>query len=351
MANLVDGVISGALTRSEFGESDIDNYFENNIENVYARVVNLRINTQNIDGSSLIWNNTTYGIWGSYYWSGSLSTPIVRSKEQFMWIDYIDSFDNQNYMPKKDSIVFFKFENNLSNDGSSNITATAFNTPTYGIGKNGSSIIFSHTGSQYVKFIDTVRPSNSVSLWFKPNIVSGSRQFVWNNFNNTIDGFGLEITTSGSLTLYNDLNDIDQSRYGSPISADSWYHAVNVFANGSDYFYINGVLKGSGASTGSLTELLGSYYIGQRGNNTSFFSGSVDSFRLYDFALTPAEVKYLYNSGFGITDYLSNLEVNTVSGWGTGSVVFRSDIFINSISFINGSSNGISISSGSITLS
>lgn len=92
MANLTSGVISGALTRSEFGESDTDNYFENSRNNIVARTVNLRVNTQQVDGSTLIWGNTTYGIWGSYYWGSAFSTPIVRVREQFMWTDYEEDF-------------------------------------------------------------------------------------------------------------------------------------------------------------------------------------------------------------------------------------------------------------------
>lgn len=93
-----EGLVSGAMTRSEFIEQDSsESYFENYTERVHTRFVNLKTDTQQIDGSSLIWGNPTCGIWGSFLWSAALTTPIVRVREQFLWKDYNEDFTTTTY--------------------------------------------------------------------------------------------------------------------------------------------------------------------------------------------------------------------------------------------------------------
>lgn len=112
--------ISDMMSRSEFGEEDsTDVWFENYTENIHARVVNIKLDYTSFAGSTLIWGNASFGIWGSFYWgntgeasfilgnstAGKLginllgtneSTP-VRYKEQCMWTDYDEYFDSTTY--------------------------------------------------------------------------------------------------------------------------------------------------------------------------------------------------------------------------------------------------------------
>lgn len=96
--DLAQGIASAALTRSEFGEADsADNYFENYTENIVGETVNIRVGSQQVDGSSLIWGNQTYGIWGSFQWSAGLTTPVERIIESKHWIDYTEDFTGSVY--------------------------------------------------------------------------------------------------------------------------------------------------------------------------------------------------------------------------------------------------------------
>jgi hypothetical protein len=114
------GIVSGAMTRSEFGEQDTsESYFENNIERLNMRFVNLRVDFQNFAGSTLIWGNPTFGIWNQFYWGNTANTSFilgnteagvlgfnklgtnesvpVRTREDYMWMDYTEEFSSTTF--------------------------------------------------------------------------------------------------------------------------------------------------------------------------------------------------------------------------------------------------------------
>lgn len=360
MANdFTTGLISGAMTRSEFGESDVDDYFETNTENMHVRVVNLRVGSQNADGSSFIWGNTTYGIWGSFYWSGSMSTPMTRIKEQFMWIDYNEDFTTTTYMPRITPLAYYKFEDNLQDSSGNARHLTGSNTVGSGVGKVGSALYLT-TGSRYAFIGDNFSGSNglSISFWMKPSFVgAGSTMWILNKYESANNGWGVHIASTGSLSIYDDINGSDILRYGSPVIAGSWYHVVAIFEqNGSslgyNYLYVNNRLLGSHqSSTGSINQFTGSWFMGQRGNASGWFHGSLDDVRFYGQELGSSQVNSLYNSGFGTALDLSDSNVSTVQGWGAGSAVFQTLSGNSSIVFTIGSyTSTIGAVAGSIIL-
>ena len=78
------------------------------------------------------------------------------------------------------------------------------------------------------------------------------------------------------------------------VPLNEWVHAA-VVVDGRDYFYLNGEPAGVGGEgatvpTGGTAPLT----IGQTGES-NFFLGMIDDARLYDLALTPEQVKDLYN--------------------------------------------------------
>lgn len=120
-----NNITSTAMTRAEFGEQDTsESYFENNIENLRARIVNVRVDFTNFAGSTLIWGNPSFGIWGSFFWGNGGNTSFilgnstagvlgrsrlgtneslpVRFLENYMWQDYVENFTTTTY---KDTMV------------------------------------------------------------------------------------------------------------------------------------------------------------------------------------------------------------------------------------------------------
>ncbi len=85
-------------------------------------------------------------------------------------------------------------------------------------------------------------------------------------------------------------------------SLNKWYHVAAVLSNGNLKLYVDGeqkLDKTSGITSihdGSSSVSIGAAYYG----NTSYFNGKIDDIRIYNRALSDAEVKELYGGGFEI---------------------------------------------------
>jgi len=106
--NLVQGVLSGAMTRNEFGEADnVESYFENYAEKIVARIVNLKIDKTEYSGSGVfILGHPVFGVLGSQ-WLGLDSDSYTTSRiiELKNWIDYDEDFTTTTFQNAGQSTV------------------------------------------------------------------------------------------------------------------------------------------------------------------------------------------------------------------------------------------------------
>lgn len=77
------------------------------------------------------------------------------------------------------------------------------------------------------------------------------------------------------------------------VDLNVWSHYVWVLDNGTLYGYRDGVLQGSTAS-GNTQSLAGEIHIGQGNISYRVFDGQIDDVRIYNRALSAAEVRQLY---------------------------------------------------------
>ena len=83
----------------------------------------------------------------------------------------------------------------------------------------------------------------------------------------------------------------------STYSADTWNHVVlTIERNGNAYFYINGVQDGSKSVNDIAIPFSKDLLIGGYDKRALFFNGSIDDVRIYNRALSQAEITLLYNS-------------------------------------------------------
>jgi hypothetical protein len=154
----------------------------------------------------------------------------------------------------------------------------------------------------------------SVSMWFKldtlPSVL-GRNNYIFQQ-NNTASPFGPHYigvasatnkiffyTTNTGGTVYSVVS-------AGALSVGVWYNLVAINrGNGQTLqLYLNGsdVSAAAGTFTGTVFEGL---YVTAFGNgyygNTEYFSGTLDSFGIWDKALSAGEVAVLYNSGIGKT--------------------------------------------------
>src|SRR5581483_2219136 len=141
--------------------------------------------------------------------------------------------------------------------------------------------------------------SRSVSLWFKAASNTGTKGiFQWASSLSDTTPFMLIQDDAGTLKFYT---------YGAggvpgyfdtskTITTDTWYHVVMTFDGTTWKSYVNG--SQSGTATAGAGGNSASVYIGNGYNG--YFNGQIDDVRVYNYALTPAQVKTIMNDGAAI---------------------------------------------------
>lgn len=154
---------------------------------------------------------------------------------------------------------------------------------------------------------DYVNIANASSL----QITSALTLSMWAKYNTAFEGYAvskgfdrLDFLTyaadSGKMTFY--VNGADPSLKTTGAYNDgTWHHFVGIYdPNGGANnlrIYVDGVLNNQGTRGGSPVTDSSPLRIGCYGANASFFwNGAVDDVRLYNRALSGAEVRQLYNS-------------------------------------------------------
>jgi hypothetical protein len=141
-------------------------------------------------------------------------------------------------------------------------------------------------------------PNLTVSAWVKTNNPSvGGPVLTTNNFLIDINLVGdnrVKLTKWGVADIFI-----------GPYPADTaWHHLVVVYSSTGVVMYVDGVIRSETSANGSsfTTESRGN----QIGHSTEevgglrYFSGQIDDLRIYNRALTAADVAGLYNGGAGI---------------------------------------------------
>ena len=145
----------------------------------------------------------------------------------------------------------------------------------------------------------------SISAWIKPNTVTTANQAIVDKtgggtaayrFNTSnADGDRLKFTRGSLFVDGVGSND-------NVLVAGVWQHiAAVVNTSGTDIvtFYVNGVAQGSGNLANSSFTNANPLMIGQKGYDGSSvvnFNGLIDEVRIYNRALSAAEIQTLYNS-------------------------------------------------------
>ena len=98
---------------------------------------------------------------------------------------------------------------------------------------------------------------------------------------------------AGYVRLNNVANTTDRAARGTAkLTIGAWTHIATTYDGTTQSFYVNGVLVGTTAGSGSINVANGALRIG--GNNSSlneFFRGLIDEVRVYNRALSAAEIQ------------------------------------------------------------
>ena len=186
-----------------------------------------------------------------------------------------------------------------SNDG------TLTNGPTWACVTGGNALDFDGT-DDYVDAgsganLDNLRDM-TVSVWLKPRAKIDILPRIFEKRAAAAEVKNLYLNTNDTLIFIHKTTGTNVRRdTTAALPLDVWSHVVLTWdgtLNASGIlFYVDGSLAAMTAGTNGTAVLLddddGNLYIGNRDNGTRTFNGLIDDFRLYDRALTPAEITAL----------------------------------------------------------
>ena len=187
------------------------------------------------------------------------------------------------------------------NDGTMNSGLDA--TSDSGKGAVGNALRFlSNYGAISIPDDATLNPSNqiTVSSWIKTTNASTSRMlYKWDGGSNNDyilwkTGAGIprfEINTSGGSVIL--------SATAVDINDGIWHHITGTYDGSTVSIYVDGVFNNSIAHSGTLNDGTRPIVVGAENTTGATFSvnGQLDDVRIYDRAITDAEVTALYNMG------------------------------------------------------
>ncbi len=251
--------------------------------------------------------------------------------------------------------------NAIDSSGNGN-TGTLTGAPTSVAGSLGPAKNFANTAgvaaSDYYNVTTTTGLSAdaiTVSAWINPDVItSGERQCFINS-----PGTFFDIEPGGSLVAYIQTTPtgwIAQSTTG--LQTGVWQHVVQTYDRKTRNLYINGVLKSSVIDRTEALINTGATRVGDATWGGEAYDGKIDEVRIYNRALSPKEVRDLYNwapgpVGYWNMDEGTGINANDLSGNGiTGTLqsspTWTTGKFGKGLNF-NGTSQYITTSSNPLT--
>ncbi len=126
--------------------------------------------------------------------------------------------------------------------------------------------------------------------WFNFSNVTGPA-FV---FGNDDGGWDRGVEVGGGIWYVR--NNTGNISTGISALANQWYQVTLIYANSSMYLYINGTLKWTGTQSGTSGNYNMTIGAAQYATYSRYLSGSIDDVRVYNRALSAAEIAALYNA-------------------------------------------------------
>lgn len=218
--------------------------------------------------------------------------------------------------------IWLPFTKDLRNNGASGITITNSGATVSDDGKLGKCYSFNGS-SNYMKATNVTLPTTkwTMAAWICPatNSSSGHQYVVGLNTSSASDFLGV-------LCLYG--NKLCARTAGTTYSSsvtytlNTWYHLAAVY-DGKLKIYVNGELNttvDSPATPVSASTL----YIAMRGSSGYYFNGKLNDVRIYDHAVSTAEIKeiskglvchYKLDTAFNINNLVRNTTYSTYNNY------------------------------------
>ncbi len=194
-------------------------------------------------------------------------------------------------------IVEYTFDNTLNNVNGN----TPFDTKTgmYYVpnrfGATDKALYINGTGtSATIPDLPVNNSSRSISIWIRPTQVNNDNVIFTYGTGSGNFAYGASFN---STTMFNFSYSTNLS-YATSTVVNNWKHMVYTYeqSTGVAKIYIDGVLKNSGTFSAWSTGNYGVFYLGSLFGSGSEYKGYVDDLKIYNYAISAADVTALFTS-------------------------------------------------------
>lgn len=150
-------------------------------------------------------------------------------------------------------------------------------------------------GSSYASVSDaaTLDITTTITLegWVKPFSVSSAQTIIGKN-----GSYALGITSAGKpvFTKWTSTAVTATATTTTTVTANTWAHLAATYDGANVKIYINGALNTTTAVTGAIDATSAAVLLGAKTTSTELFSGCIDSVKVYNTALTAADIAKNY---------------------------------------------------------
>jgi hypothetical protein len=186
----------------------------------------------------------------------------------------------------------------------------------------------------------------TLEAWVNPGTVVGEWEDVIYKGN---DNYYLEAASSRSVPAAGGtFGAVGAILYGTQLEPGSWVHLAVTYDGTTLRLYVNGVQVASQAQTGTILTSTNALQIGGDSLFTQFFKGIIDEVRVYNVALTAAQIQADMGSPIGSANLLpaASLSSTNVSfgNQTTGTTSAPQSVILTNTGAVSLANNGIAIS-------
>src|SRR4051812_28653419 len=211
---------------------------------------------------------------------------------------YIDAgiFDVVPPSGGSDLVASYAFESNASDGSGSGFNGTLVNNPTFVAGHSGLAVNLNGT-NQSVQIPRSIQDSFTIAFWVRTTTTGGTGTQWWQGQGlvdgevaNVVNDFGVSLL--GSRAAFGVGNPDITIQSTSNINDGAFHHVVATrnAATGAMVLYIDGAQQASATGPTGTRNAPASLRVGSLQTNLNFFAGQIDEVRLYNVALTAAQV-------------------------------------------------------------
>ncbi|MBM1105637.1 DUF4038 domain-containing protein [Aurantibacter crassamenti] len=260
----------------------------------------LPVGTLNHTGT-LLDQNTGYIGYSGYaqeYFNGKLDD--VRIFESALSNNQINDIYSESLTPLPDSVGYWPFDeqngttaNDISGEGNDGLLINGFNFNNNSAnGQIAGALTFDGLDDQ-INLPDIDNDLNegfSLSAWINPTNTNGYHAIAGTD---TSSGF-MTFVHNGKLTFVLRTDTGREIKDFGSIVSNQWQHIAVTYDGSTMSWYIDGILVGTHAHDGQVSDRSNGY-IGWSGYSNEFFEGIIDEVKLYNDELSQTQVSVLYN--------------------------------------------------------